>query len=155
VIANSKDIKDVVSLLNKATLKLHEKGINQWVYPWNPKEIEKDVLKKYVYLLKSDDLIVGTFSIKDMEPTDFFNVEPNSKYLYRLAISPEYQGKGLGLEILNYCFEYVRKMNVSLFLDCWAGNGKLRSFYKNAGFKHVGDFPEEDYFISVFKFNTD
>jgi hypothetical protein len=44
-------------------------------------------------------------------------------------------------------------MNKTLYLDCWAGNEKLKEFYFNNGFEYVGDFPEEDYFISVFKFN--
>jgi hypothetical protein len=39
-----------------------------------------------------------------------------------------------------------------LYLDCWAGNKKLRNFYSNAGFDFIGDFPEEDYMISVFKY---
>lgn len=145
-----KDI--IVELLNKVTLFLHEKGINQWIYPWNPDEIGIDIQNKYTYVLIVDGKIVGTFSIKDINEFDFLSIEPQSKYLYRIAILPEYQGKNLGIEIVNYSCQYARKLNKTLYLDCWAGNEKLRNFYSSAGFEFIGDFPEEDYMISVFKY---
>ncbi|WP_088012228.1 GNAT family N-acetyltransferase [Gottfriedia acidiceleris] len=40
---------------------------------------------------------------------------------------------------------------VSIYLDCWAGNDKLKQFYQNYGLKQLGDFPENDYYISIFK----
>ncbi|GAA0180924.1 hypothetical protein SH2C18_35360 [Clostridium sediminicola] len=38
------------------------------------------------------------------------------------------------------------------YLDCWAGNEKLRTFYLKAGFDFCGDFPEDNYMSSVFKY---
>ena len=53
--------------------------------------------------------------------------------------------------MMEYSLTLSKKLELLLYLDCWAGNDKLKNFYLNNGFKHVGDFPEEDYFISVFK----
>lgn len=151
-LAEMEDIDIIVELLNKVTLQLHKKGINQWKYPWDFKEIEVDVKNKYTYVLIVDEKIVGTFSIKDIDNFDFLSIETHSKYLYRIAILPEYHGKNLGIEIINYSCQYVRKLDKTLYLDCWAGNRKLRNFYLNAGFDFIGDFIEKDYMISVFKF---
>ncbi|MGH4123475.1 MAG: GNAT family N-acetyltransferase [Clostridium sp.] len=146
------NLNTIVELLNKVALHLHEKGVNQWTYPWNRSEIEIHIEKGYIYMLVVDNLIVGTFSLKDINNFDFFSIEPNSKYLYRIAILPEYQGKKLGIEITNYVCGYSRNLKSALYLDCWAGNEKLRNFYSSAGFDFMGDFPEEDYMISVFKY---
>lgn len=142
----------IVELLNKVTIQLHKKGINQWAYPWNLSEIEKDIIKECIYVIEMDNLIVGTFSIKETSKMDFPIADSEGKYLYRIALLPEYQGKGLGLEIINFTFQYSLTLKKSLYLDCWAGNQKLRSFYSNAGFDYIGDFPEDDYMISIFKY---
>jgi len=96
--------------------------------------------------------IIATFSIKD---TDYVNVpliEAQNNYLYRVAVLPEYFGKSLGLKMVNYAMKLSRQMNKTLYLDCWAGNNKLREFYSGAGFELLGDVPEEDYMVSVFKY---
>lgn len=151
-LAEINNLDNIVELLNKVTLHLHEKGINQWVYPWNRREIEGDIEKGYTYVLVIDNLVAATFSLKDIENIEALLVEPNSKYLYRIAILPEYQGKKLGVEIVNFACDYLRNLRRVLYLDCFAGNKKLRDFYSKSGFNFMGDFPEEDYMISVFKY---
>jgi len=150
-LANYEDVDTIVQILNKVTLYLHNKGINQWVFPWTKDMIENDVKEGLVYLLKVDGSPIGTFSIKDTNDINIDIVYPNNKYLYRVAILREYQGKGLGAEMVRFALDYSRKLNKSLYLDCWAGNSKLKSFYKSLGFDLLEEVPEEDYFISVFK----
>lgn len=143
---------NIVELLNRVTLRLHQKGIKQWIYPWDMREIEIDIKSKKIYVYKINDLIVGTFSLRNLEDFYFVPIESNSKYLYRIAILPEYQGKGIGIELVKYCCNYARENKQVLYLDCWAGNKKLRSFYSSIGFELIGDFAEEDYMVSLFKF---
>ncbi|OEF96659.1 hypothetical protein BHF71_11345 [Vulcanibacillus modesticaldus] len=109
-LARIEDLNNIVSLLNKVTIDLHTKGILQWNYPWNSDDLIEDIINNYVYLLIIDDLAVGTFSIKDIGEFNFINTEPDNKYLYRIAILPEFQGKGLGLKIVKYSIEYVKKI---------------------------------------------
>ncbi|MCB2296196.1 GNAT family N-acetyltransferase [Clostridium tagluense] len=151
-LAGINNLDTIVELINKVTLHLHENGIKQWTYPCNRSEIEMDIKKRHSYVLLMDDFIVGTFSLKDIKDFDFFLMEPNSKYLYKIAILPEYQGKKLGMEIVNYACGYSRNLKSALYLDCFAGNKKLRNFYSDAGFDFTGDFPEENYMVSVFKY---
>lgn len=151
-LANQFNVNSIIELLDKVTLKLHEKGINQWIYPWCSKEIEQDVKNRNVYILTSDNLLVGTFSLKDVDTSWLPFVKENSMYLYRIAILPEYQGKNTGMHITDYACKLSKNLQKTLYLDCWAGNEKLRDFYSKAGFNFCGDFPENDYFISVFKY---
>ncbi len=150
-LAELKDSYAITELLNKVTLHLHNKGINQWVFPWNEDIIKDDIKEKLVYVLEVDNLVIGTFSIKDSNDVNVNIICPENKYLYRIAILPEYQGLCLGSKIIKFSLDYSRKMNKSLFLDCWAGNSKLKDFYKSEGFDLIGEIPEEGYFISVFK----
>ena len=144
----------IVELLNKVTIKLHEKNINQWENPWDLKKVERDIDNRNTYIVTTaDTLILGTFSIRYLETKTWIPIiEPNNLYLYRIAVLPEYQGKNIGLEIIKYACQSSRASKQVLYLDCWAGNEKLKNFYTEAGFEFYGDFQEEDYEISVFKY---
>lgn len=150
-LAELEDVDDIVGLLNKVTLQLHKKGINQWIYPWDNEVIKRDIENKFVYLAILEDIIVATFSIKGTENMDVNLIESESKYLYRIAILPEYQGKNLGSRIIKFSIDYSKGIGKPLYLDCWSGNKKLLNFYSNAGLEFIGNVPEEDYIISVFK----
>ena len=54
----------VVDVLNKVTLDLHDKGIQQWEYPWNADKMAIDIQMNHVYVLLKDEQIVGTFLYK-------------------------------------------------------------------------------------------
>lgn len=151
-LANIEDKDVIVDLLNKVTLHLDKKGINQWSYPWDSMEILEEIRMKHIYVLISDKVIVGTFSIKNTDYVDVSLIESKNNYLYRVAVLPKYFGKNLGLEMVNYAMKLSRQMKLSLYLDCWAGNNKLREFYGGSGFEFLGDVQEEDYMISVFKY---
>ncbi|PAM96083.1 hypothetical protein B4N84_04180, partial [Flavobacterium sp. IR1] len=69
------------------------------------------------------------------------------------AIIPEYQGKNAGAVVLSFAYKLVENMNTVLYLDCWAGNEKLKQFYLRNEMSYIGDFQEEGYFISVFTYN--
>lgn len=153
-LADKSSVDSIVELLNKVTLNLHRKNINQWIYPWNFKDVEEDIENRKTYIIRIDSQLAGTFSIKD---TGSMNdgltvIEPGNLYLYRIAVLPEYQGKNIGLQIVDYAFKISIDSKKILYLDCWAGNKKLKDFYLKAGFDLCGDFPEEDYMVSVFKF---
>lgn len=152
-LAEEDDIRIIAELLNKVTLNLHRKNINQWTYPWDFEEINMDIKNKNSYVITIDKLIIGTFSVKDMGINEELYINgPNNLYLYRIAILPEYQGKNIGLKVINYVFQISRNSRKKLYLDCWAGNIKLKEFYCKAGLDYCGDFQEEDYMISVFKY---
>lgn len=151
--ATQKDLKTILCILNKATLNLHSQGIMQWEFPWEAKEIKQEIQNGWVYLLSGEDKPIGTFFLRDMEPLNFLGSTGEDKYIFRIALLPPFQGKGLGMDIIQYARKKL-KPNRSLFLDCWAGNHKLRKIYARAGFTHLGDFIEEDYLISIFKLSN-
>jgi GNAT superfamily N-acetyltransferase len=145
-LARQEDVEGILSILNAASLDLLEKGINQWEYPWDEKVLVKQL--GFLYVGTVAGKVICTFGIKDVKD---LHVAESGKYLYQIAIHPEYQGKGYGPVITSWACQYSRSLGEELYLDCWAGNQKLKHFYSENGLDYVGDFPEEDYYISVFK----
>ncbi len=152
-LATLNEQQQVLDVLNKVTLDLHRKGINQWDYPWHSNSCSIDIKKNYAYVLLIEDKIIGTFFIKDIDCLSDLKIYSKSKYLYQIAILPEYQRNKLGSVIMNFACSLATEVNKTIFLDCWSENDKLKKFYVNNGFENQGDFPEENYFITIYKYN--
>jgi GNAT superfamily N-acetyltransferase len=101
-----------------------------------------------VYILEDHKRLIGSFSIKTVDDSFPVQIE-ESVYMYRLLVHPFYQGK----DMTHHMFKHLRKefKKKPVLLDCWAGNEKLSSFYKDNDCLFLGDFPEKDYKISVFQ----
>ena len=153
-LANLEDCQQVVSVLNEVTIHLSRKGIEQWNYPWDSSIIQTQIKSNCSYVLLKDGVVIGTFCISCIDHINDVTVPLHSKYLSQIAISPAYQGQNYGKQITDFACALAKNNNKTLYLDCWAGNDKLRDFYERNGFEYVGDFPEEDYYISIFKFGA-
>jgi RimJ/RimL family protein N-acetyltransferase len=124
-------------------------------------KVEITIQGGYAYLLVMEGLPMGSVFVGPLD-----GVCPNTKtiqhgtwgvenlpgllYLQSLMIEPNKQGKGLGLVFLDGVMRSMKEPGGTIVLDCWAGNSKLRHFYEKAGFTHHGNFPENDYEISVY-----
>ncbi len=151
--AKPEDTPGLVGLLNAVTERLHQRAIHQWNDPWKADAIEADIVRNSVFLLWEPERIIGTYSFKTLESNPWRSKNRSqSLYLYRIALHPDYQGKAIGKKLVFHALAMGRRQRMEVWLDCWAGNEKLKQFYRAAGFLHAGDFPEEDYRISVFYF---
>ena len=57
------DVDSITTLLNEATAQLHQKGIMQWEYPWDPAQIKAEIQKGLVGSAKEKSVLVGAFSL--------------------------------------------------------------------------------------------
>ncbi|PLR91970.1 GNAT family N-acetyltransferase [Bacillus sp. T33-2] len=153
-LAKRDDLLEVVNILNEVTWHLHSKGIMQWDFPWDAATVAKDINDNYCYVLVDNGKMIGTFAIRNIDRTYTFAIEHQSKYLGQIAILPEFQGIKLGEKVTSFARSLASDAKKPLFLDCWAGNGKLRNFYSDNGFTYLGDFPEDDYMVSVFQYDS-
>jgi GNAT superfamily N-acetyltransferase len=146
--ARIEEAQEITDVLNVVTQDLLRKNIRQWTQPWNESEIIEGINQGQLYVLADENKILGTFAIKEKSCLSSLELTDGSYYLYQIAILPICQGKGLGREILKFAERHFEKV----YLDCWAGNTRLKDFYSQNGWDYLGDFPENDYFISIFKF---
>jgi RimJ/RimL family protein N-acetyltransferase len=103
--------------------------------------------------------ITGEFvelSIYDKSSSFYWRQQVVDKYIRKAKVEdselPEIQGNSLGRDIIDYACKYAERNYTAIYLDCYSGNKKLREFYLKSGLDYVGDFPEEDYFVSVFRY---
>jgi GNAT superfamily N-acetyltransferase len=62
-----------------------------------------------------------------------------------LRVLRAYAGRGIGRAILRWAEDQVTSRDrIYLRLDCLADNAKLRAYYEDAGFLHIGEKTWED-----------
>lgn len=62
-------------------------------------------------------------------------------YLQAFATDPALRGKGLGTAMLEWAQVQAQARGLQrIRLDCWAGNPRLRRYYREAGFREVAPF---------------
>lgn len=148
--AVSENLDEIVSVLDEVTLKLLDKGIHQWKYPWYKKDVEKEL--EYQYVVKKQNKIIALFSIKPLGKNSFI-AEAGEKdfYLYRIAVLPGLEQRLIEKEILRFVKRLCRSEKINIYFECDYENEKQRQFYKKEGFYELGNFLEQEY-VTVYRF---
>ena len=110
-----------------------------------------------LYAIKLDSELIGTFTIETKMPRSYLkygdinwqNPGLSAFYIHRLAVLPQFQGKGIG----SWCLQQIeiRAINrnySAVRLDAVKINRNLLKFYEKSGYKRVGEMifsPENKY----------
>jgi RimJ/RimL family protein N-acetyltransferase len=66
-------------------------------------------------------------------------------YVHALAVRREPLGRGSRLELLRWAVRAAADEGLTAVrLDCLAENDRLRRYYQQAGFRHIGDVEQGD-----------
>lgn len=120
----------------------------KWVWGQHPDdELVKDYIAKgELYFYMSGDKIAGIVVISLGEPEEYKTVDWGIKLaageatvLHLLALTPEFQGKGLSKEFLKACIDFSRdKGKKAVRLDTLVTNLPAQHMYKVNGFNYRG-----------------
>lgn len=146
--ATATDVENLLQLYNEATIKLIDRGINQWVYPWEEETII-DLLPE-IFVLVSDQELVGTMVISEKETFNDYSFGAPALFLEKLVIHPSVQGNNLSSQLMAFARVQGELSKMSVYFDCWAGNEKLIKHYLNYA-KQVAIVKEEDYQVALFQ----
>lgn len=136
------DIDHVVALRIESETWLHAAGIRQWIdRERGIRNIEDGIHAGTTYVVTDDGAaVVATLTLNGPDP-DFWEDRDDpadALYLYKLMISRNYRGTGLGDELLDWaCRQAENRGKRKLRLDCWRENHALRAYYEHRGFRHV------------------
>lgn len=154
--ASMKDSHAILELSAIVQHRLQVSGSRQFFGPFEKAVLDDAISQGFCYVLKTGAEIIGSVNVMPMA-SDYphrlrvqkAGVKQPLWLLQSLMIDPGQQGNGLGLQFLHMLIDQDSLRTGTLVLDCWAGNEKLRDFYRRAGFEELGDEPEEDYFVTI------
>jgi len=70
--------------------------------------------------------------------TTFLDKDSSTGRIPHLAVSPEYQGKGVGKELLNHTLKYIKQSGMKLMrIEVLSHNKAALAMYTKAGFKKM------------------
>ena len=148
--------KEEILQLLAITRDCAENMISQNIFQWNehyPSKtaFENDLLRKELYVLTSDEKIIGCIVLtpiidEEYVPVDWLTPNKNNLYIHRLAIHPKFQGKGFAQKLMDFAEDFAIKNNYSsIRLDTFSKNLRNQKFYELRGYKKLGDiyFPKQ------------
>ncbi|TFG75448.1 MAG: GNAT family N-acetyltransferase [Flavobacteriales bacterium] len=150
--AKISEISDILKLTEACAKAMIEQGIYQWNEHYPSRSVfEKDVREKSLYALIIDGQLLGTVVISpkmDQEyvPVKWLTPNQNNLYIHRLAVAPEYQGKGYAQRLMDFAERHAREKGyVSVRLDTFSQNRRNQIFYETRGYQRLGDifFPKQ------------
>jgi predicted amidohydrolase/predicted GNAT family acetyltransferase len=148
------DLEKLFQIYLNAKINLENNGIYQWTdnYP-TISILENDLRKGALYILKSNEKIIGAINISEEQETEYELVKwefDSSKVLviHRLVVDPKYQKKGYAQKLMDFAENFAKENNYSsIRLDVYSQNVSVIEFYKKRNYFIRGNvnFPERDY----------
>lgn len=150
--ATVNDIDHIISITKACAKFMIDKNIFQWNkhYPTRT-AFENDVNRNELYVFEVENTVIGCIVISTLIDEEYIPIQwltPNEKniYIHRLAIHPNYQGKGFAQQLMNFAEAYaVENKFVSVRLDTFSRNKRNQKFYELRGYQKLGSiyFPKQ------------
>lgn len=148
------DLNELFQIYLNAKNELERNGIYQWTDNYPTRSIiENDLKKGILFVLRSNEEIIGAINISEEQETEYQTVSwefNNSKVLviHRLVIDPKYQGKGYAKKLMDFAEKFANENNYSsIRLDAYSQNKRVINFYEKRKYFIRGNvnFPEREY----------
>jgi ribosomal protein S18 acetylase RimI-like enzyme len=146
--------KSVLSLYKTVTKHLLSMNNDQWnlLYP-NVFVIQSDLSNHNLYGIVENHVIIGAVVLDENQSEKYKQIDWNDKNgnpvcIHRLAVSPDYQGRGIGKLLLNYVEHLaIQRGYTSIRLDVYSANEGAVGMYTKYGYVKKGEikFPLRKY----------
>lgn len=146
--AGPDDVDAVHTLLAAAGRHLATRGFHNWEPPYPRDRVAADVAARvaYVVLAPGRDAtgLLAAYALRSVPvhpyvPAPWADPQAPARYLNRLAVAPEAQGRGIGMWCLGHVAAQAAAAGAwAVRCDVLAANAGLRSFYERAGFRARG-----------------
>jgi len=144
--ASDGDIQEIIALYKKCTVKMNQSGLFNWHdnYP-DFETVKNDIQTGTLYILETD-YIQGAVALNDDQPPEYVNInweyhEEPYLVVHRLAISPDQQGKGYGIRLMEFAEKLAASTACpSIRMDVYTINTPGRSLYQKLSYKELNEF---------------
>tara|TARA_B100000989_G_C19457204_1_gene434594 strand:- start:399 stop:908 length:510 start_codon:yes stop_codon:yes gene_type:complete len=137
ILAKIEDLDRIKEIAEACASSMIGKNIFQWNESYPSKKVfSKDIENNNLYVSKHRGQIVGCIMICTYMDDVYKEVKwitKNEKniYLHRLAVHPDFQGKGIGRLLMDFAEEYAKKNQFkSVRLDTFSKNKRNNKFYR-------------------------
>lgn len=146
------EIPEILAITKAGAENMVRRGIFQWNEHYPSKKVfEKDIERADLYVLETDGRIMGTIVISTYMDEEYSHVDwltpaKDNIYIHRLAVHPDFQGKGFARKLMDFAENYaLEKGCPSIRLDTFSQNLRNQRFYEARGYQKLGDifFPKQ------------
>lgn len=144
-VAKKSDIDDVFALIKAAIVQMEADGIYQWdaMYPTKA-DFMNDTENKSLFLAMDDAKLAAIYVISKESDAAYKNAkwqysDESAYILHRFCVSPDYQNKGIGKEVLAHIEGQIHEMGYgSVRLDVFTENPYAQKLYRKSGYRVTG-----------------
>lgn len=146
------ELQPIKHLTELCAAAMTKKEIFQWNehYP-SLSKLKADIQKQELFLLEKSGRILGIIVITEEIPEEYFPITWLSQtdsniYIHRLAVHPEFWGKGYGKKLMDFAEDFAMKNGFeSVRLDTFSQNLRNQRFYESRGYQRLGSiyFPNQ------------
>ncbi len=146
------DIKPIMLMTNACARAMIAQGVFQWNehYP-DVTAFENDIKRNELYVLEVEgevkgSIVISTLMDEEYIPIKWYTDNKNNIYVHRLAIHPDFQGKGNAQQLMDFAEQFANQNNYSsIRLDTFSQNKRNQKFYELRGYKRLGEiyFPKQ------------
>jgi ribosomal protein S18 acetylase RimI-like enzyme len=144
--AKISEIPDILDITGRCAALMIQNDIYQWnnEYP-SQGAFEIDIERNELFLLEQYAKVMGTVVISTLmddeyAPVEWLTPSSNNIYVHRLAVDPEFQGKGFAQKLMDFAENFARKnAYISIRLDTFSQNKRNQKFYEERGYVKLED----------------
>jgi len=150
--AKKKEIQQILTITRACAQQMKSQNIYQWNenYP-SLDAFNKDLKSNELFVIISEEIIVGCITItpkidKEYLPIKWLTPNNSNLYIHRLAILPDYQGKGFAQLLMDFAENFALENNYSsIRLDTFSQNIRNQKIYEKRGYEKLGEifFPNQ------------
>lgn len=142
------EINQVYNIIKLCGQEMYVKdGLEHWKKPYPIEAIRKNIMDSEVYVILSDDNVVGTVTVTNNKSIYFDDNIP-AIYISKFAIHPEYFGQGIGSEMIKWLEKLAVKRNIkTIRLDVYVKSEKAIVFYQHRGFEIMDEKPTRNFSV--------
>jgi ribosomal protein S18 acetylase RimI-like enzyme len=139
------ELGESIKLYKAITADLRRKGIHQWdrFYP-NRFTISQDLKNRCLYGIRHEDRVIAAVAVNQKQSGAYRSIpweDTSGRFavIHRLAVHPDYQGRGLGRRLLEFSENSARTGGgCSIRLDVFSENQTAVTMYKRHGYTPRG-----------------
>lgn len=144
--ATNQHLAQILELNSKIVKFMTDSGFSHWSDRYPTEAIfRRDIMRdsQYVYLI--DDIVRGIVSYDTQHHEYFDTIDWNDSnqtayFVHRLAVDPEFQGKGIANKLMEFSENNAREDKIdSIRLGAFKGYTEVIGFYEKRGYEVRGE----------------